>query len=129
MGEFINRDEQQHFRKKLRKNLTPAEAALWQIIKGKQVEGLKFRRQQGIGPYILDFYCPELLLGIELDGEQHYYNSEYDDNRTNYLFQKAGIKIIRFENKTVFLDAESIVREILEHRDKIVNKGDPDRNR
>jgi very-short-patch-repair endonuclease len=56
-------------RKKLRKNLTPAEARMWSYLKSAQFNGLKFRRQHSIGPYIVDFYCPALRLALELDGE------------------------------------------------------------
>ena len=56
------------FRTKLRKKLTPAEAALWNILKKSKIEGRKFRRQYGVGKYVLDFYCPSERLGIELDG-------------------------------------------------------------
>ena len=57
-------------RKKLRNNLTPAEAALWNLLKNSQLEGRKFRRQHSVGFYILDFYCPSERMAIELDGAQ-----------------------------------------------------------
>lgn len=58
-------------RKELRNNLTIAEASLWKYLKGRRMHGLKFRRQHSIGPFIVDFYCPEEKLIIELDGEVH----------------------------------------------------------
>ena len=54
-------------RQELRASATPAEKLLWQYIKEKQIDNYRFRRQHGVGPYILDFYCPSLRLGIELD--------------------------------------------------------------
>ena len=58
-------------RQELRTNATPAEKLLWQYLKEKQISNYKFQRQHGVGPYILDFYCPVLRLGIELDGNVH----------------------------------------------------------
>jgi len=57
-----------YFRRKLRSKMTPAEAKLWTYLKGKQLEGKKFRRQHSVSRYILDFYCPSSKLAIELDG-------------------------------------------------------------
>ncbi|MCU0238365.1 MAG: DUF559 domain-containing protein, partial [Pyrinomonadaceae bacterium] len=95
------------FRKELRNNLTPAEAKFWTIIKNKQFEGRKFRRQHSVGNYILDFYCPSEKLAIELDGEVHFNDSarEYDYERKLFL-EHYGIKVLRFENKRVFEDLE-----------------------
>ena len=63
-----NLSEQKEFRRDLRKGMTSAEVVLWKMLSGRRLEGLKFRRQFGVGPYVLDFYCPELRLAIELDG-------------------------------------------------------------
>jgi very-short-patch-repair endonuclease len=60
------------FRKRLRKTLTPAEAALWRRLQGRQLLGKKFRRQHSVGRYIVDFYCPECRVAIELDGAGHF---------------------------------------------------------
>jgi len=72
------------------------------MLKGKQWKNLKFRRQQGIGPYIVDFYCPKIKLAIELDGEVHNARADYDEQRTAFLTEKKGIRVLRFENRTVF---------------------------
>ena len=100
-------------RKKLRSNLTPAEAALWKRLKGRQLEGRKFRRQHGIGPYILDFFCPSESLSIELDGEVHFSltASERDQKRSDYL-KGQGIHEVRFENQDVFNNIEELLRSI-----------------
>ena len=81
-----NERDQKLLRQTLRNNATSAEAILWRALKGKQVEGLKFRRQFSVGPYVLDFYCPEIRLGIELDGGVHNesYTKEYDEMRTEF---------------------------------------------
>lgn len=100
-------------RKTLRKNLTQAEAMLWKNLKGKQLEGRKFRRQHSLGNYILDFYCPSQKLAIGLDGKGHFNMNqiEYDKNRTLYL-NELGIKVIRFENKTVFENIDFVLKKI-----------------
>lgn len=101
------------FRKELRNSLTPAEASLWKLLSKSQLEGRKFRRQQSIGNYILDFYCPSERLAIELDGESH--NSpeavEYDKERDLFL-NATGIKVLRFENKWVYEGTEQLLGAI-----------------
>src|SRR2546426_5281152 len=90
------------FRKELRNSLTPAEAVLWKSLQRRQLLGKKFRRQVSIGRYIVDFYCPECGLIVELDGQGHYsaIGPDYDVERTGYL-KNQGLKVIRFENKNV----------------------------
>ena len=102
-----------NFRRKLRSNSTPAEAALWNILKEKKIAGLQFRRQFSIGNFILDFYCPKLKLAIELDGNYHDFVDIKDLERDKYLADNFGIQTIRFENKTVFQQPETIVNNIL----------------
>ena len=107
-----NTTEQKEHRKALRNNMTPAEAMLWRALKGRGVGGMKFRRQQGIGPFILDFYCPEHRLGIELDGSSHDYKYEYDEARTDYL-RGQGIRLLRFTNQQVFTSMQGVISEIV----------------
>jgi very-short-patch-repair endonuclease len=104
------------FRRELRKHLTPAEAKLWTHLKGAHLEGRKFRRQHSVARYILDFYCPQERLAIELDGEVHSFVSaqEYDLERDAFL-SMLGIKVLRFENKVVFRDTEAVLIEIQRH--------------
>ncbi len=105
------------YRKRLRTFGTPAEAALWNMIKNKKINGLKFRRQHSIGNYIMDFYCPSIRLCIELDGAQHFCEEgiKKDKRRTAYLNSK-NIRVVRFENKIVFEDVELIVDTILQYQ-------------
>lgn len=117
MTDRMNRAEWLERRRELRQALTPAEAVLWRLLKGRQLEGLKFRRQHSVGPYILDFYCPALKLAIELDGALHACREEYDGQRTSYLSEKAGIMVLRFENRVVFENPEQIFREVKELMD------------
>lgn len=114
MQTVMNRKDRLWHRKKLRNHLTPAEAILWKILKGRQIGGAKFRRQHSVGPYVLDFYCPELKLAIELDGEIHGRREAEDERRTRYLRKVKGIEVLRFENRTVFEEMERICREIEE---------------
>ena len=97
-----NIKDQKLLRQNLRNNATAPEAILWRLLKGKQIDGLKFRRQFGLGPYVLDFYCPEIRLCIELDGEVHksYEQTQYDEIRTRFIASNH-IKVIRFENDVV----------------------------
>ena len=101
------------FRKQLRKNPTPAEAFLRKYLKGKKLEGRKFRRQHSIDFYIVDFYCVSEKLVIELDGQVHFNPAaqEKDYIRTQHL-EGLGIRVIRFENKQVFENLFSVLKEI-----------------
>jgi very-short-patch-repair endonuclease len=103
------------YRRHLRKNLTPAEAILWRVLKSKQMEGIKFRRQFSIGNCIVDFYCPKFRLAIELDGESHFTPEgiEKDINRDDYLNQME-IFILRFENDLVIKRTETVLSFILD---------------
>ena len=87
MKRSFNRKEKKVQRKELRSNGTKYEATLWLILKNRQIDGVRFRRQFSVGEYILDFYCPELKLGIELDGQGHYTieGSLRDGSRDNSL--------------------------------------------
>jgi cyclase len=96
----------------LRHKETKAEKILWQEIRNRKL-GVKFRRQHPIDKFILDFYAPEIKLGIELDGSPHKENIEYDKLRTEYL-NSHGIKILRFWNSEVENNLEEVVRKIKE---------------
>ena len=82
----------------LRKNSTPGEIELWKGLKGKRMSGYDFDRQKPILNYIVDFYCKELKLAIEVDGISHDYKAEYDSNREHEL-NEVGINILRFTEK------------------------------
>lgn len=113
MDKINNRIYLKDKRRSLRSNLTPAEAKLWKLIQNSKLGGIKFRRQHSLGNYIVDFYCPQYLLVIELDGKIHFnpVNNESDDKRTEYI-NSLGIKVLRFENKEIFEKTEFILEEI-----------------
>lgn len=97
-------------RRELRRNQTEAEKVLWAHLRNKQFNEMKFFRQYSIGPYILDFYCPAMKLGVELDGGQHNQceDKEYDVARSEYL-KAHGTEVMRFWNHEVLLDMESVL--------------------
>jgi very-short-patch-repair endonuclease len=114
MPDYIfNNPKLKQRRKELRNNSTPAEIELWKKLKNKALCGRKFRRQYSVGKYILDFYCPEERLGIELDGSLHFDSekSEYDKIRTE-IINKLNIKILRFENYLIIEDINKVLEEI-----------------
>ena len=90
------------FARKLRREQTNVERKLWQALRGRQFSGFKFRRQQPIGPYIVDFVCLEARLIVELDGDQHGTNQGIagDRIRTQAL-EQDGFRIVRFPNHQV----------------------------
>jgi very-short-patch-repair endonuclease len=100
-------------RRILRKKQTKEEEILWNILRGRKINGIKYKRQHGIGEYIVDFYSHQLKLVIELDGKQHLNedNSEYDRVRTNY-FNSLGIEVIRFKNSEILEDINLVIKKI-----------------
>jgi very-short-patch-repair endonuclease len=90
--------------------MTDAEFVIWQNIKSKQL-GFKFRRQHSMSRYIVDFICLEKKLIIELDGDEHGYESFYEDGRAKFL-EGLGYKVLRFWNDEVFLEIKSVLETI-----------------
>jgi len=110
---LLNRKGLKSFRSSLRNRSTSAEAALWNILKSKNLEGRKFRRQYSIDNYIVDFCCPSEKIIIELDGDSHgeYHKIQKDEIRDNFL-ESLGFTVLRFENRLVFQEPEFIKDEI-----------------
>ena len=90
-----------------RKNMTPPEKKIWHEILSRKQTGYKFLRQHAIGHYIPDFYCRELKLIIEIDGESHSLQEVYDTKRTSY-FASKGLAVIRFSNRDVLSNIDGI---------------------
>lgn len=110
MGKIFNQQSQNNTRKFLRKNLAAPELKLWYFIKNKQFFGYKFRRQFGIGKFIVDFYCPKKKLVIEIDGDTHFNpGSKIDDELREKYLNKFGIKVIRFNNLEIFQNIEGVL--------------------
>ncbi|MFP6712735.1 MAG: endonuclease domain-containing protein [Rhodospirillales bacterium] len=95
----------------LRKNQTDAEKRLWSRLRRKQVSGYRFRRQVPIGPYIVDFFCPELKLIIEVDGGHHATTQAHDQRRTRWL-ESNGYPVLRFLNNEIFENLDGVVLKI-----------------
>ena len=97
----------------LRNNLSKAEAVLWKHLSNRQMCGFKFRRQHGFDQYVVDFYCPELKLAIEIDGESHFQPGakEYDHEREECI-KSFGVKIVRFQNADVYQNLNGVLEAI-----------------
>ncbi|MET0094265.1 MAG: endonuclease domain-containing protein [Sedimenticola sp.] len=100
--------------RELRCNQTDAEQLLWKSLKGRQLNGYKFRRQYPIHPYIVDFVCLSEKLIIELDGGQHAEQVDYDEKRTAFLESK-GYRVARFWNNEVLSQLPAVVEMIVRH--------------
>lgn len=106
-------DERNILARNLRKNSTIQEKRLWNLLKNHKFHGLKFKRQQPIGNYIVDFICKEAKIIIEIDGSQHneFKNKEYDNERTVFL-NSLGYKVIRFWNNEIYENIEGVIKKI-----------------
>ena len=120
---YSNPIESKEFRQNLRKEATPCERILWHYLRGRQLEGLKFRQQHGYGPYVMDFYCPALLWCIEVDGKVHdtTEQKEKDDDRSAFLAQH-GIIVTRIRNETIEGNIHKIVALLRQEALKIAEK-------
>ena len=101
------------FAKTMRSNATDAENLMWQLLRAKRFMNLKFRRQHVIAHYIVDFYCHELGLVIELDGSQHSTHDaiEYDAERTKFL-EALGLTVVRYWNHDVLSRTDVVLGDL-----------------
>lgn len=106
-------DQSRSRARQLRKNPTDAERLLWQKLRFWQVDGRKFRRQQPLGGYIVDFVCLEGRLIVELDGGQHADRNAYDKKRDDWL-RNQGFVILRFWNHDVLNNIDGVMEQILD---------------
>ena len=122
MTKLYNRKEYKQLRRYLRKQPIKPERLLWQRLKNKQT-GYKFRRQFSIGRYIVDFYCPQLKIAIEIDGETHYQKEglKNDKIRQKYL-ENLSITVKRYLNNEIYNNIDNVVSDIIEACDKKVKK-------
>ena len=97
--------------RELRNNSTRTEILLWTFLKGKQLRGYDFHRQKPIDEYIVDFFCNELMLAVEIDGVSHIGKELYDTKRQNRL-EKLGVTFLRFNDEDVFYNCDYVVKEI-----------------
>lgn len=91
--------------------MTPAEQLIWSALRRPQVDGLSFRRQHAVGPYILVFFCPALKLVVEVDGDIHEQLVEQDTFRTKHL-ESFGYRVLRVRNNDVLNDQGAVLERI-----------------
>ena len=108
-GPRFNRQQQKGLRRWLRDEMPRAEVVLWSRLRGKQLSGLRFRRQYGVGPYVVDFYCPEARLAIEVDGFGH---EEKRDAMRQRFIESFEIVFVRCMNDDVYRRIDVVLEEI-----------------
>jgi very-short-patch-repair endonuclease len=97
--------------RELRNNSTRSEILLWEFLKHKKMSGYDFHRQKPLDEYIVDFFCNELLLAIEIDGESHFGKEEYDEARQKKL-ENMGIRFLRFEDTEIIYNLDEVLKKI-----------------
>lgn len=119
MTEFYNKSKYKQKRKDLRNNPTKTEKLVWEILKGKKLEGYKFRRQYGVGKYVIDCYCVKKKLALEIDGEVHdsEESKKYDKEREDFI-KNFGINILRIKNEIVERNIDEVAEMILKELKK-----------
>ena len=114
--EVPNKKSLKEIRRTLRQTTTPAEDLLWQHIRNKKLNQLKFKRQHSIGNYIIDFYCASSRLIIELDGEIHNLPDQKEkDKSRDENFKEMDFKILRFLNEEVLSNINLVKQEIIKN--------------
>src|SRR5574341_241093 len=101
------------FKRRLRSDMTGPEKRLWSRLQARQLMGIKFRRQHGIGLYIVDFYCPEQSLVIEVDGDSHADAEQIqkDQRRDRYL-QSIGLRVVRYKNDDIMKNLDGVLEDL-----------------
>ncbi|WP_315764725.1 endonuclease domain-containing protein [Sphingomonas sp. Y38-1Y] len=100
-----------HHAKSMRRRATEPEQRLWLALRGKRFDGVKFRRQKVVGTYIVDFAARDPMIVVELDGDSHAGQIDYDERRTRFL-EEQGYRVIRFTNKDVMTNLEGVLAAI-----------------
>jgi len=109
----MTKPEMRRLAQNLRKNQTDAEQILWSKLRSQRLSGFKFRRQHPVDNYILDFYCNEVQLAIEIDGGQHAEKEIINkDNQRTALLNQKGIRVIRYWNNDVFENIDDVLEDI-----------------
>jgi very-short-patch-repair endonuclease len=123
---IFNNTEQKIIRKQLRNSMPLPEVVVWSKLKRRQMRGYKFRRQYSIENFVVDFYCPELKLAIEIDGDSHYSLEahKYDQNR-QVIIESFGIEFLRFTNVEICNNLEGVTVRIEERIKQITSPTPP----
>jgi very-short-patch-repair endonuclease len=129
MDHLFNIPQNKDRRRRLRRDQTLAEKILWSQLRNRRLNGYKFFRQFGVGPYILDFYCPAVQLAIELDGPDHLEvrQQKHDQKRTEYL-EHFRIHVLRFWNEELFDNPNRVVGLIAETLERLSRPEEEERN-
>jgi very-short-patch-repair endonuclease len=99
--------------RKLRANMTDAEQLLWYRLRRKQIHGVQFYRQKPLLNFIVDFYCPSAKLVVELDGGQHFEDKhQAKDDARDFSLMELGLRVLRFDNRQVLLETDSVLEMI-----------------
>jgi len=116
MTKLYNQKHQTNLRKKLRNNQTSSEKLLWNQLRRRQVNGHRFRRQYSFGKFIVDFFCPELKIAIEVDGANHFFDdrsTDYDLKKQKYI-NSLGVKVLRFTTTDIYNNIDNVLDVIYE---------------
>lgn len=126
MTRFYNRSSEKPKRRDLRKKMSRAEVLLWSRLRDRQLAELKFRRQYSVDPYILDFYCAEAKLAVEVDGDTHFGNgaAARDAQRQRYI-ESFGIRFVRCTNDDVLDRMDGVLEEIERVASEHATRRDP----
>jgi very-short-patch-repair endonuclease len=93
--------------------MTGPDKRLWEALRARQLKGIKFRWQHGIGPYIVDFYCPEQSLVIEVDGDSHAEDEQIQkDQRRNKYLQSLGLRVVRYRNDDIMKNLDGVLKDL-----------------
>lgn len=115
MTKAFNQTSEKLKRRMLRKNMPKAEVVLWSKLKDKGLYGYKFRRQYSVREFVIDFYCPELKLAIEVDGDSHFIEgAEERDRERQRIIESYGITFLRFTNTEVYESLDGVMEKIVE---------------
>ncbi len=126
MPTIYNRDYLVKNQKILRTTMTKSEVVLWKHLKNKQFLNLKFRRQFGIGNYIVDFYCPEIKLAIEVDGSTHYEEEVFNkDIKKDEYIKNLGINLLRINSEEIFNNLNEVLFRLENICNEIQSKTSP----
>ena len=127
MTKIFNKKEYTLKRKKLRKDIPEAELILWKKLKNKKINNCKFRRQYGIGRFVVDFYCPKLNLAIEVDGGSHTATQylENKDKKRQKKIEKLGIIFLRFNNSDIYYNLNNVLDVIYEKTNELITSPSP----
>lgn len=120
MAQVYNKKEYQARRRALRRSMPTAEIIRWAKLKNKQMQGKRFLRQYSVDQYVLDFYCPELKLAIEIDGDSHFMPGAQEQDKTRQEHIEAfGIRFLRFTNEDVCKNADGVCQTVYNAVDEL----------